>query len=175
MKKTETIQLLAVISAAYPNMQVTEATVSIWHELLEDLDFNVALAAVKKLILESPYPPAISDVRKRAMEIMTPPEEKIDAAEAWGEVEQAIRYFGSYREVEALASMSPRVAKVVRWIGWREICLSEEPGVVRGQFLKMYQQVAEREQKEKLLPKNLQNEIQKIAGKMNMKVIAGGK
>ncbi|HHY99997.1 MAG TPA: hypothetical protein GYA03_02760, partial [Tissierellia bacterium] len=50
-----------------------------------------------------------------------------------------------------------------------------EPGVVRGQFLKMYQQVAEREQKEKLLPKNLQNEIQKIAGKMNMKVIAGGK
>ena len=175
MTKGETAKLLAVLAASYPKFDVDDLKVQVWHEMLGDLDYKLVQVAVQKLILESPYPPAISDVRKRAMEIMTPPEEKIDAAEAWGEVEQAIRYFGSYREVEALASMSPRVAKVVRWIGWREICLSEEPGVVRGQFLKMYQQVTEREQKEKLLPKNLQNEIQKIAGKMNIKVIAGGK
>ncbi len=175
MTKTETVKLLAVISAAFPNTQVTEATVALWHELLGDVDLNLALVAVKKLLLESPYPPTIADIRKRAVEIMTPLKDQVDAAEAWGEVEKAIRLYGYYSEAEALASMSPRVAKVVRYIGWREICLSEEPGVVRGQFLKMYQQVAEREQKEKLLPQGLRNEIQRLAAKINMKAIAGGK
>lgn len=174
MTKAETVKLLAVINAAYPNMQISEATVSVWHELLGDLDINLVLAATKKLILESPYPPTIADIRKRAVEIMTLPEDRIDAAEAWGEVEKAIRWYGYYREAEALASMSPRTAKVVRYIGWQNICLNEEPGVVRGQFLKMYAQVAEREQKELLLPIDLRQSIQILSGRMDMKAIAGG-
>ena len=171
MMKTETVKLLAVISAAYPNMQVTEATVEIWHELLGDLKLNIALIAAKKLILESPYPPTIADIRKRAVEIMTPPEDRIDAAEAWGEVMRALRVFGYYREAEALKSMSPRTAKVVRFMGWSEICLSEELGVVRGQFIKMYQQVAEREYKEQLLPVTLRDDIKKIASKFSLKLL----
>lgn len=171
MKKTKIVQLLAVINAAFPNMQVTEVMVDLWHELLGDIDFNLAKAAVKKLLLESPYPPTIADIRRQAMEIATPPKDRIDAAEAWGEVERAIRLYGHYRESEALASMSPRVAKVVKYLGWQEICLSEEPGVVRGQFLKMYAQVAEREQKERLLPASLRQEIQRIASSMNMKML----
>ena len=168
MKKTETVQLLAVINAAFPNIQITEAMVSLWYELLGDIDFNLAKAAVKKLLLESPYPPSIADIRKRAVEILTPEEEKIDAAEAWGEVERAMRFYGFYREAEALESMSPRVAKVVRWMGWRDICLSEEPGVVRGQFLKMYEQVTEREQKEKLLPERLKADIKMLSERFTL-------
>jgi len=168
VKKTETVQLLAVINAAFPNIQITEAMVSLWYELLGDIDFNLAKAAVKKLLLESPYPPSIADIRKRAVEILTPEEEKIDAAEAWGEVERAMRFYGFYREAEALESMSPRVAKVVRWMGWRDICLSEEPGVVRGQFLKMYEQVTEREQKEKLLPERLKADIKMLSERFTL-------
>jgi hypothetical protein len=70
--------------------------------------------------------------------------------------------------------MSPSVAKVVKYIGWQNICLNGEPGVVRGQFLKMYAQVAEREQKELLLPAGLRNQIQILAERMDLKVIAGG-
>lgn len=175
MKKTETVQLLAVINAAFPNMQVTEAMVNLWHELLGDIDFNLAKAAVKKLLLESPYPPTIADIRKQAVEIATPPEDRIDAAEAWGEVLRAIRFYGYYRQEEALESMSPRTAKVVRYMGWQEICLSEEPSVIRGQFLKMYNIVAEREKQERLLPVALKEEIQKLADKMSMKMLEGGK
>jgi len=163
MTKTEVVKLLAVISGAYPNMQVTEATVALWYELLGDLDINLALAAVKKLILESSYPPTIADIRKRVVDIITLAEDKMSAAEAWGEVEKKIRWYGYYREVEALENMTPQVAKVVRYIGWRNICLSEEPSVIRGQFLKMYQQVAEREQKERLLPLNLRDDIKRIS------------
>lgn len=161
MKKTEIVQLLAVINAAYPNMQVTEAMASIWYELLRDIDFATAQVAVKKLLLESPYPPTIADIRKQVASITSP--KQLDPAEAWGEVISAIHRYGYYRQEEALASMSPLVAKVVRYMGWQEICASEEPSVVRGQFLKMYQQMQERERQDALLPAQLKAEIDKIA------------
>lgn len=173
MKKTEVVQLLAVINAAFPNMQITEMTVDLWHELLGDIEFNVAKTAVKKLILESPYPPTIADIRKQVAEITTQPDDRIDAAEAWGEVLRAIRHHGYYCEKEALESMSPRTAKVVQYMGWREICLSTDIDVVRGQFMKMYNAVTEREKQERLLPFSLQEEIRQISDRMSMKMIGG--
>ena len=47
--------------------------------------------------------------------------------------------------------------------------------VVRGQFLKMYQQVAEREHKEQLLPVTLRDDIKKIASKFSLKLVKGGR
>jgi hypothetical protein len=62
----------------------------------------------------------------------------------------------------------------VKYIGWREICLSEEPGVVRGQFLKMYEQLQERERKEALLPESLKNEIGQLARQHTLKSLESG-
>src|SRR5690606_10640790 len=126
----------------FKNKEELRPIVDLWAEMLADIPFPVVQMAVKKLILESPYPPTIADVRKRVAEIMTPPEDQINASEAWGEVMRAIRHYGYYQEAEALASMSPRAAKVARLMGWQEICHSERPDVVRGQFLKMYETVA---------------------------------
>jgi len=177
MTLNETSRILSIIAAAYPRFQVDKAglTLQVWHEMLGDLDYRIVQMAVQKLILENPFPPAIADVRKQAAEITTPKGEQLDPAEAWGEVEKAIRHYGSYREEEALASMSPAVAKVAKYMGWREICLSEEPGVVRGQFLKMFSQVQEREKKEALLPEKLKNDIAMLANKHDFKLIEGGK
>lgn len=172
MTKAEVAMILTVLAAVYPKFEVDDLKVQVWHEMLGDLDYATANMAVKKLILENTFPPSIAEVRKAAAEIMNP--DVMTAAEAWGEVERAVRAYGYYQETEALASLPPRVAKVVRLIGWREICLNEEPGVVRGQFLKMYAQVAEREQKELLLPAGLRNQIQILAERMDLKVIAGG-
>lgn len=172
MTKIETAKLLAVLAAAFPRFEVDDLKVQVWHEMLGDLDYSLANLAIKKLILESTFAPAIAEVRKAVAEILNP--DGMTAAEGWGEVERAIRLYGYYRETEALESMSPSVAKVVKYIGWQNICLNEEPGVVRGQFLKMYAQVAEREQKELLLPAGLRNQIQIHAERMDLKVIAGG-
>jgi len=172
MTKAEIAKILAVLAASYPKFEVDDLKVQVWHEMLGDLDYATANMAVKKLILENAFPPSIAEVRKAAAEIMNP--DVMTAAEAWGEVERAVRTYGSYQEIEALASLSPRTAKVVRQIGWREICLNEEPGVVRGQFLKMYQQVQERDRREMLLPAGLRNQIQILAERMDLKVIAGG-
>ena len=172
MTRAETAKILAVLAASYPKFEVDDLKVRVWHEMLGDLDYVTANMAAKKLILENTFAPSIAEVRKAAKEILNP--DGMTAAEAWGEVERAVRTYGYYRETEALESMSPSVAKVVEYIGWQNICLNEEPGVIRGQFLKMYQQVRERDRREMLLPADLRQGIQRLAGMMDVKAIAGG-
>jgi hypothetical protein len=166
MTKGETAKLLAVLAAAFPRFEVDDLKVQVWHEMLGDLDYSVASLAIKKLILESTFPPSIAEVRKAAVEIQNP--EQTTGAQAWGEVIKAIRIYGHYREEEALASLSPMTAQVVRCMGWRDICLNSEPGVIRGQFLRMYDQIVTRKRKERLLPSGMRKQL------MNLGLIEGG-
>lgn len=163
---------------AYPTFykdiasEEADSIISLWHELLGDCEALAVTMAVKKLILESQYPPTIADVRRRIADMQNPND--ITAAEAWGEVEKAIRAYGYYREGEALASMTPRTRKIVQYIGWQEICTCEEPGVTRGQFLKMYGQVLNRDKQDALLPQALKEQIKTISENMSLKLIEGG-
>jgi len=172
MTKGEVAKLLAVLAAAYPKFEVDEVKVQVWYEMLGDLEYSVANIAIKKLIMQNTFPPAIAEVRKAAIEISSP--RGLTAAEAWGEVVKAVRNYGYYRGEEALASLSPTTAQIVRYIGWREICMSEDIGVIRGQFLRMYEQIATREQEKQLLPLTMQTEIKKLAKKYNISLIEGG-
>jgi hypothetical protein len=149
MIKSETAKLLTVISAAYPRFpELTPEMISIWHEMFQDIDYQVANVALRKLMLENTFPPSIAELRKTVVDIMTPKEDKIDAAQAWGEVIHAVRYFGYYREDEAIASVSPRTARVVQMIGWQNICITEEMDVLRGQFRMMYETTEHREKQD---------------------------
>jgi len=172
MTKGEIAKLLAVLAAAYPKFEVNDVKVHVWHEMLGDLDYAVANIAIKKLIIQNTFPPSIAEVRKAVTELMNP--EQVTSSEAWGEVTRAIRNYGYYREEEALASMSPITAQLVRYMGWREICMSEDIGVIRGQFLRMYEQIATREQEKQLLSQTMQTEIKKLAKKYNIRLIEGG-
>lgn len=172
MTKGEVAKLLVVLAASYPKFEVDDLKVQVWHEMLGDLSYDVANIAIKKIIMLNTFPPAIAEVRKAAIEISSP--RGLTAAEAWGEVVKAVRNYGYYREKEAMASMPPITAQVVRYMGWREICLSEEPEILRAHFLKMYDQVAAREQEKQLLSPTMQAEIKKIAKKYDIRLIEGG-
>jgi hypothetical protein len=112
-------------------------------------------------MLTNEYPPTIAELRKQAVEIKNP-SLQITAADAWGEVQKAIRYFGWYRGEEAMASMSEGARKIAQYIGWQNICEVENIDVLRGQFFKMYGQVELREKTEALLPESIKGEIQKL-------------
>ena len=64
MTKPEVIKLLAMLSAAYPNMkEVDKVTVGLWYECLKDIDVKDGLIATRKHIMKSPFPPTIADIR----------------------------------------------------------------------------------------------------------------
>lgn len=65
MNKQETAQLLAVIKTAFPNFEITEPVVRLWHDFLTDISFDRAQKNLREHISTSHFPPAIADVVKK--------------------------------------------------------------------------------------------------------------
>ena len=97
MKRSETIQLFAVIKALYPRDEAfknaTKDMVDAWTEMLADIPFDNAKAAVKAAVSTSPFPPAISEIRDYATRITGP--RRMTAEEAWGQACDVIRSYGT--------------------------------------------------------------------------------
>jgi hypothetical protein len=66
-----TVSLIEMIAAAYPRFEVlkSEETITVWHECLEDLDYDKAKIATKNVIKVSEYPPTIAEIRNNYEEI----------------------------------------------------------------------------------------------------------
>jgi hypothetical protein len=173
MLKSELIKIMTALAEVYPKFIINEFKTNIFYDLLKDLDYVVLQTAVRKHMLLSEYPPTIADLRKLATEI-TNPSIQLTAAEAWGEVQKAIRYFGWYRGEEALASMSEGARKIAQYIGWQNICEAENIDVLRGQFFKMYGQVETREKTEALLPESVKGDIQRLTAQIGKPMLGSG-
>ena len=66
MKFTEFKNIAMTIKAAHPAFKVfdTDQGVEIWYQMLRDLEYQMASEAVAICLKESPYPPAIADLRR---------------------------------------------------------------------------------------------------------------
>jgi len=167
MTRTEFSKLMAFVTAAV-DKPVARPTIDAYFEMLKDLSYDLAAAAVKKIIATDEYPtlPTIGKIRQAAAEIGRG--HILSAPEAWGLVLKAVHNYGYYREAEALASLPEHVAEVVRWMGFQTICMSEKISVDRGQFLRMYEVHQKREQEQALLPPAIKTLIADLAGEMKM-------
>ena len=146
----ETItRLLRRTLAAYPQHAARLSTAQIrdmqdvWQEMLSDLPDELLVAAVRSHLERSQWLPSIAEIRQAAVSLMrqaSPAEQS--AIDAWGDVKHAIARIGSYN---VPSFDNPITARVVRRMGWREICLSEDPeGVIRAQFERYYNGEMER-------------------------------
>lgn len=85
MTREETIKILAIVKAAYPNsykgMSREEAngTVTVWASQFANMPADIVMIAVNKLISTSPFPPAICDVKNKIRSLYT---------EAWGKIQE---------------------------------------------------------------------------------------
>lgn len=136
---------------------------NIWYSLLQDIDYMVAQAAIQKYMLTNKFPPTIADIRECATTIKAG--EKPLWSDGWEEVLKAIRKYGSYRESEALESMSEITRKSVQRLGFRNICMSENIMADRANFRMIYEQIAEREHTSKQIPIKLSSLIEDIQKK----------
>lgn len=134
MTKAETIKLLAVLRAAYPNQTITEETVDVYCGMLADLDAEAATQGVKALLAESRFFPTISEIRAAALRDN---HAIASGLVAWGEVMAAVKRVGSYATPEW---SSETVAKAVRAIGWESICRCEmeQLNTLRSQFIRTF-------------------------------------
>lgn len=178
MNKTETIQVITLLAGNYDSIAKKDTTqkqlmINTWLECLGDLDYKLVLQAVKKTIIESPYPPTIHEIRKNAIELINPTTQKT-AIEAWEEAYKMICN-GGYMTQEEFEQHSPEVRSFfgsVRQV--KELALTDADTVntvTKGQFLKQYDVIIKREQEKKLLPQELKNIREKLVEKMSIKQI----
>ncbi|NOJ72454.1 replicative helicase loader/inhibitor [Paenibacillus alvei] len=62
MTERETLSLLAVISTAYPMIDMTDEYVDLWIKMMRNVDFKTATEALHKHILTNKYPPTIAEI-----------------------------------------------------------------------------------------------------------------
>lgn len=174
MTKSETVQLFAIIKALFPRddsfKNATKDMVDAWAEMLGDIPFDHAKAAVKAAVATSPFPPSIAEIRDYATRLNGP--RRLTAEEAWGIASDLIRNCGTrtvrkegfvpqeearnkgecYTRGYNVTTIrpsglvyeaqtrcpDPEIWAMLQRMGWKDICESDNPDVVRGQFMRAW-------------------------------------
>jgi hypothetical protein len=109
VKRSETIQLFAVIKALYPRDEAfknaTKDMVDAWTEMLADIPFDHAKAAIKASVSTSPFPPSIAEIRDYATRLTG--KRRMTAEEAWGQACDMIRQYGTRTVLKEGAEEKP--------------------------------------------------------------------
>ena len=177
MNKTETVQVITLLAGNYDSIAKKDTTqkqlmINTWQECLGDLDYRLVLQAVKKSIIESPYPPTIHEIRKNAIEMISPTETRTPI-EVWEEAYKMICN-GAYITQEEFDKHSPEVKKFFGSPTQLRAYATNTDfnmDVVRSNFLKQYEVILNREKEQKLLPEQMKNMIGQLAEKMDIKQI----
>lgn len=174
MTKKETVALFGLIAALFPRDEKfahPDATMrDAWAEMLEDIPFDHAKAAIKATVSTSPFPPSIAEIRDYATRLNGP--RRMTAEEAWGQACEVIKTYGTKtvlregaeekepkytdmvvetrvykcvtprgtgRQYEAELHCDPEVWKLLKNMGYKQVVESDNPDVVRGQFMRAWQ------------------------------------
>jgi hypothetical protein len=142
MTRAEASELVALLALAYPSAKFSEGNAQAYEAFLLDLPVDRARVAIEQVCQTSRFLPAIAEIRAAALSTLTPRA----AAEAWGDVVQAIRRFGVYR---APSFGDPVVAYAVDRLGWRNVCLEDSSDAsLRARFCEIYDAARDREHTE---------------------------
>lgn len=139
MNREEIAKILAVCAAAYPQVVISKETAIIYADNLWDLDYAATLATVRRLVSTSKWFPTVAEIRRalgESLGIVAP-----DAATAYGEVIAA----AAGRGLSDRPDWShPAIDEVVKAVGWRRICLDDNPPALRSQFMRLYEPIRDR-------------------------------
>lgn len=164
MDKAEFSRWAMALKTYFPreNLLPTKEAMELWYIELLDIPFDVALAMLRKWVDTQKWPPTIAEVREACAEITGG--KLPEWGDAWAEVQTAIAKHGYVDPDAALSSMSPITRDAVEKIGWRAICLSENPDTIRAQFRQVYQICVKRETEDRQINPELKEAIAGLLG-----------
>ncbi len=141
----EVLKNLALLCSAFPTFTLKSATNDLYIQLLADIPEQALRQAVLEHISRSTYFPTVAELRQAAFELIEASSPIPNEYEAWSEVEKEIQRCGHYGEPEFSHAL---IARSVELLGWRYLCLSENPVSDRAQFLKAYAGLVESARKD---------------------------
>jgi len=160
----------------YVNMTSNELkeTSELWAEFFSNDELALVALAVKSLITTLEYPPTIADVKKEITKLTSAAAGEPTSIDEWNAIRKALKnsIYGAEEEFKKL----PPIAK--RFVGfpqqlrdWGMMC-DFNADVVRGQFLKQYDALKERQRYAEML--NGQQGLRDLLNNSSLKAIEGG-
>ncbi len=137
----ETLRVLKILGDIYPSFHLSSSAIEVYVQVLADIPGPVLEQAALDHISRSTFFPAVAELRSAAFGILEAADPTPTDYEAWAEVQAEIRRVGHAGKPQF---QNPLAAKVVDQLGWRYLCLSENPVADRAHFVQAYQALAER-------------------------------
>lgn len=137
-------------------------SVKIWYQLLKDIPYELANVSIQKHMATNKFPPTVAEIRSGAAGIASKPR---DWSDGWECFRKAVSRFGYYRREEAFTSMDEITRKVVRRLGWKELCMSENIMQDRANFRMVYEQEQNRAMERAMLPEGLRKQMDMLQGR----------
>lgn len=158
MTKQEFSKIASAINTYYPKDKpfVNDAAVQLWYEEFRELPYEDVVAALRRHVNTSKWCPTIAEL-KEAVVKNTAGER--DWGQHWNRAVKAIQRYGVYQEEEALASLDPLTEQIVRRLGYKDLCRSENQMADRANFRMVFEQVTDNEYERAALPPSLQGQI----------------
>lgn len=160
MTRDESIKVLMMIQAAYPNYHPQDKTVAVdtWQTLLEDYSYQQVSSGLKAYIVadRNGFPPSPGQVIDKIQFLGKPRE--LNDLEAWAMVSRALRngYYGAEMEFQKLP---PLVQKAVgspeNLRNWAQTDTQSVENVIQSNFIKAYRTVLARESEIAKMPGEL--------------------
>ena len=137
MNKEQFIKGLKYLGIAY-NKEFNEETAAVWYDFFKNETYDNFRDAVKRIIPKNQFMPSIAEL-KQEITILKNPVLQLKADEEWETVRMAVRKYGYYRSKEAMSSLNPVTATVVRALGgWESICQNTNGDWLRKNFVELF-------------------------------------
>ena len=165
MTRDEMKILAKAMKAVYPQMMPDRDAFDVWYELLKDLDYRQASAALQRHMQTSKYPPTIADIRQA----VTAPKEEMPELEAWALARKAIRC-----DPDSAKEQFDRLPELVQKTIGTPAALTEGGqlpsetvgSVIQSQFLRGYRAQAERQRTDAAIAPKVRKLIEDTARPM---------
>ena len=162
--RDETIELLMMVQAAFPNYKPPDKTVAVntWFMMLADYPYQQVQMALKAYIATatSGFAPSIGQIIDKMQMINSHAEQ--NEMEAWSLVSKALRN-GNYKSREEFEKLPDLVKEAVgspeNIHNWAQSDIKSIESVIQSNFIKSYRLVVSRQKEIQKLPKEIKTMI----------------
>lgn len=128
MDRAEVAIILHAVKTAYPTFggsNSSDDVVSLWAEMLSDIEFQDARDAVKAHIRNSRFPPTIAEIRELVDSLES---DAVTAGDIWAECQRLLGWSISPDDSETAYSKMSNVCReaVLACGGWKALSMSDE-------------------------------------------------
>lgn len=160
MSKEQFIKGLKYLGIAY-NKEFDEEQATVWYDFFKDVDYEVFRQAVKRIIPKNKFLPSIAELKHEIAQI-TNPVLQMNVDVEWDIVIKLIRKYGTYITREQFNELKPLTMKVVKTIGWRRLCMSENIEFERKTFYDIFNSYQKRSEESSLMQTNFLIESERL-------------